>query len=134
MPIFKSIISFFLILALLSQTLITGITLVEFQTNRQYYADVLCINKNRPELACQGKCVLMQRLNNEFEQNNDAERQALQHIFDNELTLFYDFTNAFNLNNKLIFNNQKGAQTIHYQFFIPQSFLKDIFHPPTATV
>ena len=36
--------------------------LIEYAANRGYFAEVLCINKDKPELGCNGKCVLMQRI------------------------------------------------------------------------
>lgn len=36
--------------------------LVEYYSNRDFFATVLCINKDKPELACKGQCILMQKL------------------------------------------------------------------------
>ncbi|MEO1447961.1 MAG: hypothetical protein AAFV07_00450 [Bacteroidota bacterium] len=35
---------------------------VDYAVHQQYFAEVLCPNKDRPELKCQGKCVLMQKI------------------------------------------------------------------------
>ncbi|WP_299434102.1 hypothetical protein [uncultured Maribacter sp.] len=36
--------------------------LLEYISNKDYIAEVLCINKEKTELNCQGKCYLMQQL------------------------------------------------------------------------
>jgi len=36
--------------------------LVEYYANQDFFAKVLCINKDKPEMACNGKCILMQKL------------------------------------------------------------------------
>jgi hypothetical protein len=134
MSIFKRIISFCLIIAVLSQTLSIGITLVTFQANRQYYADVLCINKNRPELACHGKCVLMQRLQNEFNKNQDAEHQTLKNLLERELVLIYKPIQPliiyFTLSDILL-NTKPNPYS---KKVIAQSAHRDIFHPPIPQV
>ena len=126
----KNTIVAFLLAAVLFQTFATVGVIVQFQINRSYYAEVLCINKNRPELACQGKCVLMQRLQHEFEQSQDAERRTLQNFFDRELTLFC-YTNQF----LTIENNEfsifiERLSPVSFCNIIPQTSYKDIFHPP----
>ena len=35
---------------------------LSYQFNKEYIATHLCVNKDKPELACQGKCVLMKKL------------------------------------------------------------------------
>ena len=126
----KNTIVAFLLAAVLFQTFATVGVIVQFQINRSYYAEVLCINKNRPELACHGKCVLMQRLQHEFEQSQDAERQTLQNLFDRELTLFCANFNPFFIEKRSFYRlNKKEKPTSSFKFF-PQSVFDDIFHPP----
>jgi hypothetical protein len=36
--------------------------LIDYYVNQDFFAKVLCINKDKPEMACNGKCILMQRL------------------------------------------------------------------------
>ena len=36
--------------------------LIEYYAERDYFANVLCINKDKPELQCNGQCILMQKL------------------------------------------------------------------------
>ena len=126
----KNTIIAFLLAAVLFQTFATVGVIVQFQINRSYYAEVLCINKNRPELACHGKCVLMQRLQHEFEQSQDAERRTLQNLFDRELTLFC-YTNQFlTIENNKIRLFKERLLPVSFCNIMPQTAYKDIFHPP----
>ena len=36
--------------------------LIEYYANQDFFATVLCINKDKPELKCNGQCILMQKL------------------------------------------------------------------------
>jgi hypothetical protein len=134
MPVLKRILACFLIIAVLSQTLGVVATLVAFQMNRQYYADVLCINKNRPELACQGKCVLMQRLQHDFDQEQTTQNKKLENLLDRDLTLFFNHTKPSIVHSfifDIVINTILSPQLQHY---ITQCALCDIFHPPNTLV
>lgn len=50
------------------------IPLVEYAVNYDYIAKVLCINKSRPEIHCNGKCYLSK----ELAKTNDSESSPLQ--------------------------------------------------------
>ncbi len=50
--------------------------LFEYVVNQDYIAEFLCINKEKPELSCNGKCYLMQKLN----EQNEEKRQNLPPI------------------------------------------------------
>lgn len=36
--------------------------LIEYYANKDFFATVLCINKDKPEMMCNGQCILMQKL------------------------------------------------------------------------
>ena len=36
--------------------------LIEYYANKDFFATVLCINKDKPEMKCNGQCILMQKL------------------------------------------------------------------------
>ncbi len=60
--------------------------IAEYVMNYDYIVNVLCKNKDRPQLKCDGKCYLSQQLAKEAEQNKGnpfGEEQAkteIQHI------------------------------------------------------
>ncbi len=50
--------------------------LMEYVVNEDYIAEFLCINKDKKELECHGKCYLMQRL----QEQNEEKKQNLPKI------------------------------------------------------
>ena len=134
MRFFKNTIIALLLVTVLIQTFATLGVIVQFETNRSYYAEVLCINKNRPELACHGKCILMQRLNFAYEKEQKTTNQALKNLLDYELTLFCQRIDALNLNNRLSFPTDKAVANFYSQNHFPQPYCTGIFHPPTVMV
>lgn len=49
-----------------------------FELNQQYIAAVLCENKDKPELHCNGKCYLMKKLKQAEDKEKKQERDALK--------------------------------------------------------
>jgi hypothetical protein len=48
-------------------SMVYSVIKVNFTINRKYIIENFCINKDKPELACNGKCFLMQKMNAEKE-------------------------------------------------------------------
>lgn len=48
----------------------------DYLLHKEYFANVLCENQDRPELQCEGKCVLMQKI--QAAQEQPAEELPLQ--------------------------------------------------------
>ncbi|MCI4668079.1 MAG: hypothetical protein MRZ79_07950 [Bacteroidia bacterium] len=44
--------------------------LLDYAANYTYYSEILCVNKDLPELACKGQCVLMQRIQERAEKES----------------------------------------------------------------
>ncbi|NQX40685.1 hypothetical protein SAMN05421820_10489 [Pedobacter steynii] len=58
----KKIISIILILSLGFQCMATLGLITIYQLNKAYVSSALCENRNRPEIHCEGKCVLKKSL------------------------------------------------------------------------
>lgn len=48
-------------------SMVYSVIKVNFTINRKYIVENFCINKDKPELKCDGKCFLMQKINDEKE-------------------------------------------------------------------
>ncbi|EIJ38703.1 hypothetical protein [Galbibacter orientalis] len=97
----------------------------DYVVNQDYIAEYLCINKDKPEMHCDGKCYLMQML----EEQRNEKKQNLPSIdlreypigFVTVLTLENttfspsDLKNTNNYTNKYSFLNS-------YQYFHPPIF------------
>lgn len=53
--------------------------LLEYVANKDYIAEVLCVNKEKVQLNCQGKCYLMQQLRaQENDKNPEIPKVSLE--------------------------------------------------------
>lgn len=119
----KLICSIFLTLYMVVRPLIP---MMEYAVNYNYISEVLCINKSRPELHCNGKCYLSK----ELAKTNDAESSPLnkgktpgQKILDicilPEITAIQNTENSFRASLNFLYKTE-------YSFL----YLKHIFKPP----
>lgn len=95
-----------------------------FEMNESYIAKELCINRNRPELHCNGKCYLM----NKLKQAQDKE-QKQEHQFQKVQLQLQEAIVAL----PFIFK-QYSIATINFRIPLntgmPVARMNAIFHPP----
>lgn len=113
-----------LLLCLHLQPVINMAVWGDFLVNNEYIREVLCINKDKPDLACGGKCYLMQQLQ-ESQQNQEKEFPQLLHS-KYEFVLLIGF---FSTSKEPIGISQLTNFPL-YIAAISDAFLLDIFHPP----
>ena len=97
---------------------------VEFAINQDYIAEFLCINKEKPEMACGGKCHLMKQL----EKQEKEEPKQLRIAFEEYPIGFvkiYQKGSSTDLNflSKKIIDQQQN-----YSYL----YISQVFHPPTV--
>lgn len=98
---------------------------VEYVVLYDYITKELCVNKDKPEMKCNGKCHLMK----EMAKNADADSKDKYHSFsvETQIVFYQDLLSTFSVNftkphlKKVLF-----SQTNNYRF----SFCDLIFHPP----
>ncbi|MET3034987.1 hypothetical protein ABXT08_02680 [Chryseobacterium sp. NRRL B-14859] len=102
------------------------IPVVEYAVNYDYIKEVLCINKNKPELHCNGKCYLSK----ELAKTNDTESLPLgktknsgQKILD---IYILPAITEITYSERSLFFNFNFIYEADYSFL----FLKSIFKPP----
>ncbi|MFY0653959.1 MAG: hypothetical protein JXQ96_18100 [Cyclobacteriaceae bacterium] len=79
--------------------------LVDYEMNKGYISAFLCENKDQPELACEGKCYLMQKLEKAAENQENEKQKKLQlvkRIEISELPIIAVFKFSSNLSNESI--------------------------------
>ncbi|SDF30803.1 hypothetical protein SAMN04487992_11128 [Cellulophaga baltica] len=67
---------------------------MEYVFNYDYISEVLCINKDKPELNCNGKCYLMTKLAEESKANDANKKTPIENAF--SLVYFSAYTADFN--------------------------------------
>lgn len=99
-----------------------------YELNKNYVADVLCINKDKPELHCNGKCYLNKQLKKADNTESNKDQPPVSKKI--EITEFL-------VNNLWSYNTQHVVGTTnilagYYTAPISYLFVQPIFHPPSS--
>ncbi|MGY0038200.1 hypothetical protein [Pedobacter sp. NJ-S-72] len=98
---------------------------VSFKMNERYISSVLCENKNRPEMHCNGRCILVKKLK-QAEENEQKQRNQNQ---ENTNVLFFCKLNRLKVTEFLLAVKIDSFNRF-YLDFKPSAFHNDIFKPP----
>lgn len=122
----KNILSIFLVILILLQSFNKTWIVFSFKINQDYISKVLCINRDKPEMHCNGKCVLAKRV----EAEEQKEKSELPQKLKKQYEVLYCIE-QFSPSNLAM--NVWAAKPVksHFQnrpFTSP--FFKGIFQPP----
>ena len=99
----------------------------EYVINYEYIATVLCINKDKPEMHCNGKCHLMQEMAKTSEKELPLTPTKKHVVIETEI-LFYQELESFAFDS--FFNESTLHITSNYFNFYQLLKSSGIFHPP----
>ncbi|HRP55846.1 hypothetical protein [Agriterribacter sp.] len=121
----KSFTTILLFTIIFLQTFSSFVIRADYFINKSYIARVLCINKEKPQTHCNGKCYLTKQLDQQEKQDQQApvpkwEKFDMQPFF---LPKDLDF-----LNDRLLVTTEYPIENEMLTFSFPRS----IFHPPSA--
>ena len=119
----KQIVSIFLSLLLLIISIGDLLTFAHFISNRDLITNLFCINLDKPELQCKGKCHLVNTLNTEDETPNPATNElktVKQFILPICQITWQSISNTLTNEINIYFENN-----LH-----PISYQNKVFHPP----
>lgn len=100
----------------------------EYVMNYNYIANVLCENKARPQLHCDGKCYLAKQLAKEMDQNEDnpfGEKKT-----NNEVLSVLFFQSFLRVDLGMVFTTAKQDNFKIGHTFLAQLYSSDISEPP----
>jgi hypothetical protein len=119
----KRIAATLLLLAFATQLLSKVGIMVYYQFNKEYITKTYCVNKEKPQMHCNGHCHMQKQLKKQDEQPNKPGVPNLKDIHES----FVFFENNF-VGNFMASNNF----SIHtnYFFSINASQSGAVFHPP----
>jgi hypothetical protein len=124
----RTITLYILILATLLPTVSPWGTIAQYQLNKDYIARVLCENRDRPELHCNGQCYLAKRLKAQQDKQDKETTERVQHTPFIQLYVeagaVFVFTPAS--------SQLTGACLFTYLFAIVFRPLDGLFRPPRA--
>lgn len=122
----KRILSILLALVILLQPFSKVWIVCSFKANQDYIAKVMCINRDKPELHCNGKCVLMQRIQaEERKQEKDRSQKGLE-----QKEMLYCSMHADGPLERPAVWGRQPKKTFYYPRPFTTSFVRGIFHPP----
>ncbi len=99
----------------------------EYVINYEYISKVLCVNKDKPKMKCNGKCHLMQELAKSSDSEKPiSDKKISVHEFE---VLFFQDIASYNFNEKNILK----SKNIDNNYSNLYSYLNNcsVFHPPT---
>jgi hypothetical protein len=121
----KQLTAAILMLAFMASTFCQAVIVANYYANMAAYAKS-CVNKARPQMHCNGKCQMMQKLQQEEKQQQDnPERKA-----ENKTEIIAN--KSFDSQLPLLSSTVVDTDFLSYAENCPRSFQMGIFHPPQA--
>jgi len=121
-------LSISLVLLILLQSFSKVWIVLSFKLNREYIASTFCVNRDKPELLCSGKCFLNQQLKADEEQDKKtvpqkaAKNQETGYVLENTSACAFLLTTPA----ALLHNTLPFFQSPHHT----HPCLDGVFHPP----
>lgn len=121
------LISILLILSLSFQSLVKLGIFTWYQLNKEYVANNLCENRNKPQLKCNGKCYLKKQLK-KADVNSDSNKSTTN----NERIGLLEcvLPDSFVIPRLFLFSNVQCLAVYSERYIY--SFESYVFHPPSA--
>ncbi|MDD5150066.1 MAG: hypothetical protein PHC28_06225 [Flavobacterium sp.] len=104
------------------------VPVLEYAVNYEYISKVLCVNKDKPMMHCNGKCHLMKELAkaSENEKPISSDKKIVSNNFE---VLFFEEIKSFEIAPFYFYKKQKTTSNYSNLYFYLNS--KSVFHPPT---
>ena len=101
-------------------------TIAYYQINKEYITRILCINRDKPQLNCNGRCYLAKKLKAQQEKDDQRTSEQVQNI--PSLQLFASALTSFTFLTANFLQNQQ--QTFSYRLGTYQAPLSILVPPP----
>jgi hypothetical protein len=117
-----------LLFAMLTQMFSKVIILADYEANKAFITTYLCINRDKPQMQCHGKCYLSKQLKKAGQAEKDASSKGQNQKAD--LTLFCQALVSYTC-----ISGQPLAVALPFDFSgHPRRLSFSIFHPPQEPV
>ena len=113
------------LVAVLLQSAGQMVILINFKINQAYIARVLCENKDKPEMKCNGKC----QLNKKLKENEQQEQQLPPRVKLKEVVLYAEEASESSCQSH---SESPSKQIFFADLYLLHGFLHDVFQPPEA--
>lgn len=125
----RTFFAYFFLILILWPSWRMGLVWVWFKANQTFIAKELCINRDRPELSCNGKCFLMTKMKEVHRQGHDNFVNGLEELLGKDLVYVFE---AFTLHVCKIL--PLICQRVNFQYQSRLSLLKSsaLMKPPAV--
>ena len=117
----KSFISILLSVIIFGASFQNSLYFIDYQINKDYY-EARCINKQKPELDCYGKCQVKKEA-----QKEDSPISQIKYSF--EVNILPTKSTEFIIKKPLFFVDKTKIVSINHNFTL-DGYLKNGFQPP----
>lgn len=124
MLLLRRLIAVVLLFGVLSNSFNYLIISSSYHFNKSYISTVLCSNKDKPQLHCEGKCFLDIKLK-ELEQKNKQEQEHSKRLIESVAPQLQSLVFAN-------FEENLPSSVPHYLQKSPIGTVNNIFHPPKS--
>ncbi len=122
MTAFRKIVATFLLIGIVMNCFNHWLLFSSYSFNKAYISTVLCTNKDKPELHCEGKCFMDIKLK-ELEQKNKHDQENLKRIIETIAPIRANLLEP-------VFSTTFRLSAPHYLQKSPISKGTSIFQPP----
>lgn len=123
----KKIWAFFFLILILWPSWRIGLVFAWYKVNQNYIAQELCMNRGKPFLNCDGKCVLIKQINTLDQHGYDNFLDGLDDLMGKDLVYFFNSLQISCLKNIPQFQLQ---QEFPFTFPVSNSFITGLLKPP----
>jgi hypothetical protein len=124
---FKQIALIFLSLAMVVKSFVVPFICLDYELRKEFIIKNYCVNKNKPELHCDGKCFLAKKIQ---AQSEKEEQNALQNFIYKLLEInTCESQNDFSFDNVIQIKGYSARNYLYKLKFTTES-LSAVFHPP----
>jgi len=105
-----------------------AVPILNYVFNYDYIVDELCVNRDRPELNCNGRCYLMQALADEASKKKDAQERGAKNNLQLTITYFLEHSTAWEF--ELLKPKPKSKVEDCYNRAVTLGHINQILRPP----
>ena len=121
----KKVISIIIILAIMQPVFTKIGIMIDFEINRDFISEVLCINRDKPMTICSGRCYLTSQLEKADEKENE-QAPPTQRV---KAEVLY-FQNYFLVKFTAYQGSRDKVIPFYFAQFHSKKFISEIFKPP----
>lgn len=128
MDLIKKITGAILLITITFKMLMAPLIFADYELRKDFIIKNYCVNKNRPEMHCDGKCYLAKQIQ---KAEQEDEKQATNNFINKLLSLeVIQNTNLFDSYFQKTPFEEKTATNYFYKNNLPHLHTFSFFHPP----